>query len=99
MKHTATPLKLLPGTYENKYKVKIVPTNHLDSRYIMVDGENKEEFAEFIVKACNNHDELVGAARLVINTANKIQSELGPEPPSIIVLRRALANVIEGGSK
>ena len=36
-------------------------------------------------------DELVKAAQRVIATANKIPPEAGPEPQSIIALRKALA--------
>ena len=51
------------------------------------------------VECCPLHEaaaELLEAARLVINTANKIPAEVGPEPKSIIALRRAIAKAERG---
>jgi len=58
----------------------------------MGDYPNDEDMAnaEFIVRACNNYDRLLKAAQRVVATANKIPSEAGPEPQSIIELRGAI---------
>ena len=61
MKAKHTPLKTEPGLYTDSTQIKIVPVNRNDSVYIMVGGRGHitDGFAEFIVRACNCHEELL----------------------------------------
>lgn len=60
MEANHTPLKLLPGFYENGTQMKIVPVNPNDPIYIMVGGQAHltRKIAQQVVHACNAHEEL-----------------------------------------
>ena len=73
MKAKHTPVKLLTGWYEGESYLKIVSEDKTRRNFILVGGpihskntnESTSEFAEFIVRACNCHDELLAACEAI----------------------------------
>ena len=89
MKHTVAPLKLLPGTYERDLYLKIVPCDHRQAAYFLIGGDNREANAEFIVKACNSHDELVKALKAYVTEWHDHPRNFNRAEPESLKLARA----------
>jgi len=71
MKHTPTPWRIQPesGEYPDPYWIEKEGTEGLDYRRILGITDDWDEGwanAKFIVKACNAHDELLEACKLLI---------------------------------
>ena len=106
MEHTPTPWKAqyynglqeLLVIAENEQVARILYT---ETRGLMETVERRKDNAEFIVRACNTHDELVGVLNQFIRWANQYEQahggfEKGSGTPLIREHARAAIAKVEG---
>lgn len=66
--HTPTPWKSGRGLLDSKQVAIHAPGKHIDMAYVF--GPQREQDADFVVRACNSHDKLVAALQKFIDTAD-----------------------------
>jgi len=85
MKHTATPWDMFEKT--KPYQRYVITRN--DAPLLSVeqfDGDNSQANAEYIIRACNSHEELLGAARAAIKVLtmdSDMEEDFAPEIKAI----------------
>lgn len=67
-RHTPTPWKVLPGTYNGDHKIVMDNKRwgNPHQGYVMTCGNDQQVNAAFIVRAVNAHEELLGALKEMV---------------------------------
>jgi hypothetical protein len=98
--HTPTPwsVQAINGTMDREIKLFKQP-NYLYSPMpgVRVKGHNAEANAEFIVRACNAHDELVAALEVAFTMAKRTY-HAGHNVPELEQIQRAIAKAKQNQS-
>lgn len=80
MKHTPTPWHVVNGT---QIRDELMPFDKDESYTALIATAASEHDSEFIVRACNSHDQLVATLKFVANYSN--------DPGIVKYAERALA--------
>jgi len=99
-KHTETPYnaQLVTSHYQKKYIIQDSVGNVIVSTPENYDGEKHKANADFIVRACNSHDDLVAACKealLWIDMRTRTQCKSDTHNEILALLQQALAKAGE----